>query len=71
MFPHLVPYRRWKVQHRNLQIGDIVLVSYPCKFGKGEYRLARVSAVFPDTYGVVRTVSVKMRPRDSREKVLP
>ena len=28
-------------------------------------------AIFPDTYGVVRTVSVKMRPRDSREKVLP
>ena len=36
---------------------------------KGEYRLARVKEVHPDAHGIVRTATVFMRPRDSREKV--
>ena len=27
--------------------------------------------MFPDDQGVVRTVNVKMRPRDNRDKALP
>ena len=37
---------------------------------KGDYRLARVTNVHPDHNGMVRTATVSMRPRDSREKVL-
>ena len=70
VFPSLVPYRRWKTSHRNPCVGDVVLVHYASKVGKGDYRLARVSEVRPDVHGIVRTVTVKMRPRDARERVL-
>ena len=70
VFPSLVPFRKWKSVYRNLHIGDIVLVMYASKVAKGDYRLARVTNVHPDHNGMVRTVTVSMRPRDSREKVL-
>ena len=69
VFPALVPYKKWKTSHRNLQIGDIVLVQYASKVAKSDFRLARVSEVHPDVHGTVRTVTVAMRPRDAREKV--
>ena len=69
VLPSLVPYKRWKVECRNLQVGDVVLVEYAKKMTKADYRLARVTAVHPDPHGVVRTVTVSMRPRDSRERV--
>ena len=47
------------------------MVHYASKIGKGDYRLARVTSVHPDESGTVRTVTVSMRPRDSREKVRP
>ena len=70
VFPSLVPFRKWKVEHRNPCVGDVVLVQYSSKVGKGDFRMARVSEVHPDSHGVVRTITVKMRPRDAREKVL-
>ena len=69
--PHLVPYKRWKTEHRSLCVGDIVLVLYEKKVGKGTYRLGRVTSVHPDSHGVVRTVTVGMRKTDKREKLLP
>ena len=69
--PHLVPYRRWKVEHRSLEVGDIVLVLYDRKVGKGEYKLGRVTKVHPDCNGIVKTITVGFRRTDSREKVLP
>ncbi|MCP3680184.1 MAG: hypothetical protein GY782_08035 [Gammaproteobacteria bacterium] len=65
VFPSLIPYRKWKTEHRNPKVGDVVLVHYQSKVGKGDYRLARVSEVKPDHHGIVRTVTVKMRPRDA------
>ena len=62
--PHLVPYKRWKVERRNPQPDDIVLVLYDKKVGKGDYRLGRILKVFPDAHGVVRTVVVGMRTKD-------
>ena len=61
--PHLVPYKRWKVEKRNPQPKDIVLVLYDKKVGKGEYRLGRILEVFPHAHGIVRTVVVGMRAR--------
>ena len=69
--PNLVPYKKWRIEHRPLSIGDIVLVLYARKIGKGDYRLARVLQVHPDPHGVIRTVTVGMRRRDSRENALP
>ena len=70
-FQLLLPRNKWNVQHRNLCVGDIVLLKYDSKFSKDRYRLARVTQVHPDKLGVVRTVTVGMRPRHLREPVLP
>ena len=64
VLPHLVPYRRWKHEHRSLKVNDIVLVLYDRKLGKGVYKLGRILSVHPDDHGVVRTVTVGMRGKD-------
>jgi hypothetical protein len=69
--PHLVPFKKWKHEHRSMVVGDVVLVLYEKKVGKGTYRLGRVLAVHPDSHGVVRTVTVGMKKTDKREKALP
>ena len=70
-FPHLVPYKKWKHEHRSLQQGDILLVLYDKKVGKGEYRLGRVLQVHPDSHNVVRTVTVGMRGKDRARPYIP
>ena len=69
--PHLVPFKRWKHEHRSLRPDDIVLVLYEKKVGKGVYKLGRVLKVHPDVHGVVRTITVGMRRSDVREPTLP
>ena len=51
-------YRKWKVEHRSLQKGDIVAVHYGKSFGKGEYRLGRELQTHPDSHNVVCTIGV-------------
>ena len=69
VFPALLPYQKWRTEHRNISVGDVVLVLYASKVQKADFCLARVSEVHPDPHGTVRTITVVMRPRDSREKV--
>ena len=71
VFPHLIPVAKWRQLYPNLSIGDVVLVHHPKKLGPGEFRYGRVVDTKPDVQGIVRTVVVAMRPRDSREAVLP
>ena len=71
VLPHLVPFKKWRTEHRSLQVGDVVLVHYERKIDKGTYRLARVLKVHPDVHGNVRTVTVGLRKRDSREAAMP
>ena len=71
VFPSLVPYQKWKVSRRNVQEGDVVLIIYPGKISKGDYRLARVIAAAKDENDHVRTVTVALRPRNMAEKSLP
>ena len=59
--PQLVPYRRWKTDHRSLQVGDIVLVLYDKNLRAGEYQLGQIIRTHPDAHGRVRTVVVGMR----------
>ena len=68
VLPTLVPCRKWKKEVRNLEVGDIVFMYYPSSV-KDDYRLARISEVFPDEKGLVRTARVCYRKRDKREKV--
>ena len=64
VMPHLVPFRKWKLGHRSPKIGDIVLVLYDRKVGKGEYRLGRIVATHPDGHDRVRTVTVGLVRKD-------
>ena len=71
VFPSLIPVRKWRQKVRNLKAGDIVLVKFPNTYSKDPFRMGKIVKADPDRDGLVRTVSVGMRPRDSREKVLP
>ena len=69
VFPLLVPRRKWMDARRNLQVGDIVLLSYAAKFSRDKFRLARVMRLLPDSCGNMRTVVIGLRnrARGSRE----
>ena len=54
-----------------MQEGDVVLLQYESKVSKGRYRLARIVKVHPDRSGVVRTVTVQLRPKLAKEKATP
>lgn len=66
-FPQLVPRAKWHYTTRSCCIGDIGHVRYDAVVGKIGWRLARVSEVFPDHKGVVRTITVVMRPTRMKE----
>ena len=68
VLPTLIPVKRWKTTRRNLVPGDVVMMLYEGNI-KRDYRLARVKHVQPDSKGLVRTVTVCYRKRDSRESV--
>ena len=69
VLPTLIPTRRWRRAKKNLMVGDIVMIESSNVF-KDEYRLGRVCEVHPDGAGLVRTVTVEYRKKDSREGVL-
>ena len=60
------PRKKWALQTRNLEEGDVVLLRSEGKLGPGVFRLALVERVHPDEDGVVRTVSLTMRDRRRR-----
>ena len=70
VLPTLVPCKKWKIEQRNLEVGDVVFMYYPSSLQDG-YRLARVVDVFPDKHGLVRTVRVCYRKKDCRDSALP
>ena len=67
VLPSLIPVRKWKSKRSNLNVDDVVMMLYPGNI-KNDYRLARVKKVFKDSKGLVRTVVVCYRKKDSREK---
>ena len=64
----LVPIQKWRQEHRNVSVGDIVLVKYDNAMKEPQFRRGRVVEVHPDEHGVVRDVSVLTRSRSGREK---
>ena len=68
-FELFVPRQKWKRQVRELQVGDVVLLKGEKRIGPGEYRLARVSQLHPDSEGVVRTVTVAVKARRRRKSL--
>ena len=70
-FDSLLPYRKWKERTQNLIVGDIALLGWEEKLGKGHYRLCRVVEVELDPTSLVRTVVVEFRPKTDRGPSLP
>ena len=62
-FQLLCPRKKWHLQHRNLQAGDIVLIKYQQALGKDKFRLGKVEEAIPDIHGRVRTVLVSTRDK--------
>ena len=67
----MVPFKRWKWEHSNLQPGDIVSVLYDKKIGKAELKLGRALRVHPDSHSTVRTATVGMGGKDPAEPYVP
>ena len=67
MFPSVVIRPKWHVEIRNVQVGDIVLVSDQNVI-RGDYRLAKVSKTYPDKKGRVRHVRVSYKLSDAIDK---
>ena len=66
VLPTMLPARKWKKEKENLEVGDVVLLSFP-KAVKDEYIHAIVTKVLPDDKGLVRRVVVKYRRKNSKE----
>ena len=66
--PTLIRQSKWLYEHRDIQVGDVVLVADP-SVRWGEYRLARVSAILPSSDGRVRKVKVTYKKYKVGEKV--
>ena len=64
----LVPYKKWHLEHRNVQVDDIVLLQYVSKVAAPRYRYGRIKEIHPDNKGVVRNVTVATKSRRVREK---
>ena len=66
-FPTLLLRQKWHTEKRNMRLGDVCLLKDPDAF-RAEWRLARVTATFPDKHGKVRNVEVKVVPSQDKSK---
>ena len=67
-FPTLLIRQKWHTERRDLKVGDVCLLKDSEAF-RAEWRLSRVTATFPDRYGKVRNVEVKVMPSPDKSKV--
>ena len=65
VFPNLVIRQKWHIAHRNVVVGDIVLVHDPNAF-RGMWKLGIIRSVVVSSDGKVRkaTVGYKNIPKD-------
>ena len=68
VLPTLIPCKKWQSRQRNMMKGDMVMLNYKGNL-VDDYKLAKVTDVYPDEQGVVRTVQVSYRKRYKREPV--
>ena len=66
-FPTLIIQQKWHTEKRNMKIDDVCLLKDSDAF-RGEWRICRVSNVFPDEKGIVRNVEVKVVPTQTGSK---
>jgi hypothetical protein len=60
VFQGQVLAQKWRKQHRDAQVGDVVLVKKETAAGV-EYQRGRVMEAIPGDYGHVRSVQVKYK----------
>ena len=58
-FHNLVPTKKWRVEKRNMRLGDVDLIIYTGKSKSAEYKLGRVVSVEVDQDQLVRTCLVR------------
>ena len=63
-FPTLIIRQKWHTSRRNVAKDDVVLVR-DSNLMRGEWRLGRVSACYPDAKGCVRNVEILVKPQQS------
>ena len=63
-FPTLLVRQKWHTDKRNVAVGDVCLLKDATAF-RGDWRLCKVTAVFPDDNGKVRNVEVMVKPKQS------
>ena len=66
-FPSLIIRQKWHTERRNVQIDDVVLIQ-DANAVRGNWKLGKVSKVFPGVDGKVRNVEVQYKILDSNEK---
>ena len=64
------PRKKWRLEARPVQEGDIVLLKSDSKLGPGTYRLARIVELHGDEDGVVRTVTLLLKSRRRQRNVV-
>ena len=60
VFPSLIPRKKWNAEHRNVRVGDFVIVESPNAV-RGSWNIGRIVNVYPGQDGKVRNVRVKTR----------
>ena len=65
-FPSLIIQQKWHTAKRNLKTGDIVLIQDSNQI-RGQWKLGKVSEVFPGEDGRVRKVQVSYKNRKPGE----
>ena len=66
-FPSLIVRQKWHTEKRNMKVNDVCLLKDEDAF-RAEWRLARVTATFPDRFNKVRNVEVKVVPAQDGSK---
>ena len=56
----IISRQKWHYKRRNFEVGDVVLLTDD-SIPRAQWSLGRVSTVYPDRHGIVRTVVVKTR----------
>ena len=58
VFPSLIPRKKWRVERRNLQVGDVVTVADETAV-RGKWTMGKIVDVFAGSDGRIRNVKVK------------
>ena len=67
-FYSLIIRQKWHVDRRNLRVGDVVIIQ-DSKIKRGDWKMGRISQVYPGSDGKVRKVEVEYKNPDSNSFV--